>query len=84
MYLIFVLFKPYLYKNYKVLQGGVLSVLMLGSVLALVQVLSERGAFWWCKRGSFVLLSYIELALDRRMVQNSNLVYLEGDVGAIE
>ena len=27
-----------------VLQGGVLSVLMLGSVLVLVQVLSKRGA----------------------------------------
>ena len=27
------------------LQGGILSALMLGSVLVLVQVLSERGAF---------------------------------------
>ena len=31
--------------NYMVLQDGVLSILMLGSVLVLVQVLSERGAF---------------------------------------
>ena len=28
-----------------VLQGGVLSALMIGSVLVLVQVLSERGVF---------------------------------------
>ena len=34
----------------------------------------------WC----FVLLSYIELALDRTIVQSSNLVYLESDVEAIE
>ena len=34
----------------------------------------------WC----FVLLSYIGLALDRTMVQSSNLVHLESDVGAIE
>ena len=32
----------------------------------------------------FVLLSYIELALDRMIVQSSNLVCLETDVGAIE
>ena len=31
--------------NNMVLQGGVLSVLMLGSVLALIQMLSERSAF---------------------------------------
>ena len=34
--------------------------------------------------GCFVLLSYIELALDRTIVQRSNLVCLESDVGAIE
>ena len=32
----------------------------------------------------FVLLSYIGLALDRMIVQSSNLVHLETDVGAIE
>ena len=53
---------------------------MLGSVLALAQVLSKRGAFW-CVRGG--LLSYIGLALDRTMVQSSNLVYLESDVGPL-
>ena len=37
-----------------------------------------------CKWGCFVLLSYIGLFPDRRMVQSSNLVYLESDVGAIE
>ena len=31
--------------NNMVLQGGVLSALMLGSVLVLAQALSERGAF---------------------------------------
>ena len=31
--------------NYMVLQGGILSALMLGSVLVLAQVLSERGVF---------------------------------------
>ena len=41
----FAFFKPHLCGNYKVLQGGVLSALMLGSVLALAQALSERGAF---------------------------------------
>ena len=32
----------------------------------------------------FVLLSYIGPALDRTMVQSSNLVCLESDVGAIK
>ena len=31
--------------NYMVLQGGILSALMLGSVLVLAQALSERGVF---------------------------------------
>ena len=31
--------------NYMVLQGGVLSALMLGSVLVLIQAMSERGVF---------------------------------------
>ena len=31
--------------NYMVLQGGILSALMLGSLLVLAQVLSERDAF---------------------------------------
>ena len=36
----------YLYMNYMVLQGGVLSTLVIGSVLVvLVQELNERGAF---------------------------------------
>ena len=82
-YLIFVFFNPYLYKNYKILQGGVLSALMFSSILALIQVLSERGAIL-CVRGFFFLLSYIELTLDRTMVQSSNLVYLESGMGAIE
>ena len=34
--------------------------------------------------GYFVLMSYIELALDRTMVQSSNFVCLESDVEAIE
>ena len=32
----------------------------------------------------FVLLSYIGLSLDRTIVQGSNLVHLESDVGDIE
>ena len=39
----------------KVLQGGISSVLMIGSVLVLIQVLSERGAFGGVKGG---VLSY--------------------------
>ena len=31
--------------NYMVLQGGILSALMLDSVLVLAQALSERGVF---------------------------------------
>ena len=31
--------------NYMVLQGGVLSVLIIGSVLVLIQVLNEKGVF---------------------------------------
>ena len=31
--------------NYMVLQGGILSALMIGSVLVLAQALSERDAF---------------------------------------
>ena len=34
--------------------------------------------------GCFVLLSYIGPALGRTIVQSSNLVHLESDVGAIE
>ena len=45
-------------ENYKVLQGGVLSALMLGSVLALAQALSERGAFGGVKGG---VLSYLPI-----------------------
>ena len=56
---------------------------MLGSVLALAKVLSERGAFGGVKEG-YVLLSYIRLALDRGMVQSANLVYLESDVDTIK
>ena len=44
-YPIFAFFKPHLYENYKVLQGGILSALMPSSVLALAQALSERSAF---------------------------------------
>ena len=55
----------------------------LGSVLALAQVVNERGTFG-SVRGCFVLLSYIGLALDREMVQSSNLVYLESELGDIE
>ena len=51
---------------------------MLGSVLALAKALNERGAFGGVRGG---VLSDIGLALDRRMVQSSNLVYLESDVG---
>ena len=47
-------------------------------------MLSERGAFKYIRMGVLVLLSYIGLALDRTIVQSSNLVYLESDVGAIE
>ena len=67
--------------NNMVLQGGALSALMLGSVLVLAQALSKTGAFWGKRVG---ILSYIGLALDRTMVQSSNLVYLESDVGAIK
>ena len=76
-----VFFRHHLYKNYKVLQGGILSALMLCSVLALVHVLCKRGAFGGVKGG---VLFYIGLALDRKMVQSSNLVYLESDVGDIK
>ena len=36
---------PYFYKNYMVLQGGILSVLMIGRVFVLIQALSEWSAF---------------------------------------
>ena len=49
---------------------------MLDSVLVSVQALIEKGTVWGVKRGVFVLLTYIELALDRTMVQSSNLVFL--------
>ena len=42
----FCIFNPHLQSNYKVLQGGILSLLMKGSVLVLVQVLGERDLFW--------------------------------------
>ena len=57
-------FKPNLHSNSKVLQGVILSALMLGSVLALVQVLSQRGAFWGVK-GGVCPITYLGLALDR-------------------
>ena len=59
--------------NYMVLHGGILSGLMLGSALVLIQAQSEKGVF-----------SYIGLYLDRTMVQSSTLVCLESDVEAIE
>ena len=50
--------------KYKVLQGGILTALMLGSVLVLTQALSERGVFWGVK-GGFVPFTYLGLVLDR-------------------
>ena len=41
--------------NNMVLQGGILSALMLDSVLLLAQALSKRGAFWGKRVG---ILSY--------------------------
>ena len=49
---------------------------MLGIVLVLIQGLSERDAFGDVKRESFVLSIYLEVILDRKVVQNSNLVHL--------
>ena len=43
-----------------------------------------KGVHLGCKRGSFVLFTYIGLALGRRIGQSSNLAYLEIDVGTIE
>ena len=54
---------------------------MIGRVLVLAQALSELGAFGADGAG---VLSYMGLALDRTIVQSSNLVCLESDVGAIE
>ena len=51
----FTFFKHHLYKNYKVLQGGILSALMFGSLLALIQALSERDVFGGVNGG---VLSY--------------------------
>ena len=45
----FYIFKSNLYNKYKVLQGGILSAPMLGSVLVLAQVLNERDVFWGVK-----------------------------------
>ena len=42
------------------------------------------GCVWSRWSRCFVLLSYIGLALDGTIVQSSNLVRLESDVGAIE
>ena len=56
---------------------------MLGSILALIQCL-VKGMHLGVQKGTFVLLSYMGLGLDRRMVQSSNLVHLESDVGAIK
>ena len=64
-----------------VLQGGILSALMLGNVFVLAQGAEQKGCILgqvdWC----FVLLSYIGPALDRTMVQSSNSVCLESDGG---
>ena len=35
------------------------------------------------KSGCFLQLSYIGIVLDRTMVQRSNLIYLESDVGPL-
>ena len=55
---------------------------MLGSVFALVLALGKRVCLG-VQKGHFVLFTYIGLALDRRMVQSSNLVLLESDVGPL-
>ena len=57
---------------------------MIGRVYVLFQALGEWGAFGVDGAGVFSLLSYIGLALDRMLVQSSNLVHLESAVGAIE
>ena len=42
------------------------------------------GCIWSRWSRYFILLSYIGLALDETIVQDSNLVHLDSDVGAIE
>ena len=66
------------------LQDGILSALMLDSILVLAPGTEWKGYILGYKSVYFVLLSYIGLALDRKMVQSSNLTYLESDVGAIK
>ena len=51
-------FQVPLYNNYIVLNGGVLSVLMLSSVLTLFQVLSKRVEFG-CVKGAVLSYSHI-------------------------
>ena len=62
-------------QEYLVLQGGILCAHLLGGILVLIQVLNERdvlGERW----GSFLPFIYLALALDRRVVQCSNLAQL--------
>ena len=65
--------------NNMVLQGGILSALMTRWCICIGPDTEQKGCILgqmdWC----FVLLSYIELALDRTMVQSFNLVQLESD-----
>ena len=53
---------------------------MIGRVLILGQALSEWGAFGVDGAG---VLSYIGLALDRMIVQSSNVVHLESEWGPL-
>ena len=53
-------FQPlFINKTIRFYKVVILSALMLGSVVALMQVLIERWCILVCKRGYFVLLSYI-------------------------
>ena len=55
---------PIIHDNIRVLQGGILTAHLLGSVLVLAQVLGKRGVLG-CNTESFVQFTYLGLALDR-------------------
>ena len=57
---------------------------MLGSVLVLAQILNERDAIGVVRGGVFFYCLMYGLALDRRMVQSFNYVYLKSYMEAIK
>ena len=69
--------------NNMVLQGDILSALMLIVYLYWPRHQAKEVCFR-VKEWVFCSIVLYRLALDRTMVQSSNLVYLESDVEAIE